>query len=103
MNSKGMYWIERDRDDVLSHPRPSIPKAAVKRHVLDRFELCDLLGLTISQYIRMQRHPDFPRTTRPDSVHWFANEAAIFKLKMARARRGGLSVPNIFFVAPPDP
>ncbi len=103
MNPRGMYWIERDRDDVFEHPQPTISKTVVKQRVIDRFELCDFLGITMNQYVRMQRNPDFPRTTRPESVHWFADDVSLFKLKMARARRGGFKVPDIFFVFQPEP
>jgi hypothetical protein len=61
------------------------PTSSLIDEDLDRFQVCDLLGIPSRDLIRMQRHPQFPRD---DGGYWRASKVREFKKLMNIARRG---------------
>lgn len=65
--------------------------------LLDRSQLCDMLRITKSDYLRMKDHRDFPSPLFRDPVLWRREDVRRFNREMTREYNRGVEVPDFYF------
>ena len=82
----------------MSEKRRSTTRGESDR-TLGRYEVCDVLGITVLQFTRLQRSPTFPAPVHIGrfSITWSADAVHEFKAKLDYARRRGWKVPDCLY------
>lgn len=72
---------------------------SLNRRGLDRFEVCDELGITRREFAQLERNPSFPSPSHESrfTVLWAATDIARFKERLDACRRRGWKGPDCFY------